>query len=92
MANLTREMKDISFNNSFGFRPKAETCCNACVFGTGEHAGWCPVAQEWFHRIGQFFFEHELPKAGRGATRTPYAQSIVDDLGSMLFAGYLARR
>lgn len=41
MANLTREMKDISFNNSFGFRPRENMCCELCLFGTGEHATFC---------------------------------------------------
>lgn len=39
---LTREMRDISFNNSFGFRPKAEYCCDACAFGSRyEHGELC---------------------------------------------------
>lgn len=40
MANLTPEMKDISFNNSFGFRPMPGTC-ELCTFGRGAHAEFC---------------------------------------------------
>jgi hypothetical protein len=28
---------------SMPFRPNPEMCCEACVFGRGEHAEWCYV-------------------------------------------------
>ena len=25
------------------YQPDAARCCERCVFGTGEHAAWCPL-------------------------------------------------
>jgi len=29
--------------NSRPYNPSPEKCCEACIFGTGEHAEWCKV-------------------------------------------------
>ncbi len=62
MSDVPAGLSDL-VSNHFGFRPKAETCCERCVFGSGIHAEWCPVLKEWceaFRRV----IQTELPKAG----------------------------
>lgn len=29
-------------NRSNPYRPDPEKCCEACVFGRGQHSDWCP--------------------------------------------------
>jgi hypothetical protein len=32
---------------SFQIQPDPQQCCDACVFKSGKHADWCPVAEAW---------------------------------------------
>ncbi len=64
---LTPAMRDM-VSNAFTFRPKAEMCCEACVFGSGIHAAFCPVARKIWRDTMQFVLENELPKAGESVT------------------------
>ncbi len=42
MSDVPAGLSDL-VSNHFGFRPKAEKCCERCVFGSGFHAAFCPV-------------------------------------------------
>jgi hypothetical protein len=44
-------MRDM-VSNHFGFRPKPDTCCEMCVFGSGEHAPFCVV---WLKKFANMF-------------------------------------
>ncbi len=39
------------------FRPNADQCCAACVFGGCFHEAWCPrslAAAEWLRKFAEF--------------------------------------
>jgi hypothetical protein len=33
------------------FRPASDTCCERCVFGSGEHATWCTAWEQWLQAL-----------------------------------------
>ncbi len=46
-------MTDRDGNRSNPYKPNPEKCCEACIFGSGEHVDWCerspltPAQREW---------------------------------------------
>ncbi|HUX19351.1 MAG TPA: hypothetical protein VMV63_09230 [Acidithiobacillus sp.] len=42
---------------SLQYDPNPALCCERCVFGTGEHAGWCEMAAQ----IAEWKFQASAP-------------------------------
>jgi hypothetical protein len=71
-------MSDSTNITSRPFHP--DQCCERCVFGRGEHAGWCDVDDEGMStvdlghalmQLAQTFFEVKIKRTPRAKFKEP---------------------